>query len=75
MSPRTGRPRVSEEDRRKVFPIRISGKERQLYESAAQKAGIGIQAWIRSELTTQANLTLGISKSGAGGIWTRNSDL
>ncbi|MFY9925871.1 MAG: hypothetical protein WAK51_15435 [Opitutaceae bacterium] len=68
MSAKTGRPKSSEIEKRHVFAIRISQKERVLYESAAEKDDLGIQAWIRNALTKKANETLSITESGAAGI-------
>jgi hypothetical protein len=65
MSAKTGRPKSSENEKRKVFAIRISPMERGLYEIAAEKERLGIQAWIRNALTMRANSTLSITQNGA----------
>ena len=51
---KAGRPKVEDADLRRVFPIRISDKERELFGRAAEASGQKIQPWIRNQLTKAA---------------------
>ncbi len=52
-----GRPKVAAKDKREVYPIRISAKERTQFESAATRAEQRLPEWIRTTLTAEAAKT------------------
>jgi hypothetical protein len=45
-----GRPKLPKDEVRKVFPIRLNAKEREIVKQAAKAAGLGPAEWARKKL-------------------------
>lgn len=65
MSAAMGRPKLPEDEARKGYPIRLSKKERNAYQAAADAEGIELADWIRKTLTDAAKTTICNTESGA----------
>lgn len=57
-----GRPALPEDTLRKVYPLRLSPKELDRYQEAADKDKKDLPKWIRAKLDEAANSALGIVK-------------
>jgi hypothetical protein len=49
-----GRPKLHEDDTRMVYPLRISKRERTLFEDAAKLDNLDLSKWMRKVLTANA---------------------
>ena len=50
-----GRPKLPDGEARKVFPIRVSDKERAHFQNAAAIEALSLPDWVRKTLTERAD--------------------